>query len=251
MNGESSDEVRSILVTGGARRVGAAIVRQLHAAGCNVVIHCNRSFQEAAGLAAELEQRRQDSTCVVQADLREIAVLPGLVDKAVARFGRLDGLVNNASSFFRTPVGEITEDNWDDLIGSNLKAPLFLTQVAAAQLVANCGAVVNIVDIHADRPMRGYPVYSSAKAGLQGLTRALAIELAPHVRVNGVAPGPIDWPENGQIDAAQREAIISHTLLKRSGRAEEIAAAVKFLLLDASYVTGQVLGVDGGRSVNL
>lgn len=240
-----------VLVTGGARRVGAAIVTALHAAGCRVAIHCHRSRSDAEALADRLAVLRPGSACVVQADLLDGAALPMLVAAVVARFGRLDGLVNNASGFYPTPLGRMTEQDWQTLVGSNLKAPLFLTQAAAPQLVEHRGAVVNIVDIHAERPLAGYPMYSVAKAGLAGLTRSLAIELAPHVRVNGVAPGPIEWPEDDQFPPAERERIVAHTLLQRTGSASEIAAAVRFLLLEASYVSGQILAVDGGRSVRL
>lgn len=240
-----------VLVTGAARRVGAAIVRGLHAASCRVVIHCHTSLADAHALAAELDALRPDATHVLQADLLDPATPERLIAAVIARFGRLDGLVNNASSFFPTALGAITEAAWQDLLGSNLKAPLFLTQAAAPHLAAAQGAVVNIVDIHAERPLEGYPVYSVAKAGLQGLTRSLAIEMAPWVRVNGISPGPIDWPEDGQFSSEQRASIVRHTLLQRTGRADEIAAAVRFLLLDASYVTGQILAVDGGRSVRL
>lgn len=246
-----SPDSPAILVTGGAKRVGAAIVRDLHAAGCRVAIHCHVSLAAAQALSAELNAQRPDSCCVLQADLLDCAALPALVADVIARFGRLDGLVNNASSFFPTALGSIDDAAWLDLIGSNLKAPLFLTQAAAPHLVVSSGAVVNIVDIHAERPLEGYPVYSAAKAGLQGLTRSLAIELAPRVRVNGIAPGAIEWPEDGQFSAAQRASIVAHTPLQRTGRADEIARAVRFLLLDASYVTGQILAVDGGRSARL
>jgi pteridine reductase len=245
------DDSPVILVTGGAKRVGAAIVRDLHAAGCRVAIHCHVSAAAAQALAAELNALRPDACCVLQADLLDVGALPGLVTQVIERFGRLDGLVNNASSFFPTALGGIDETVWQDLMGSNLKAPLFLTQAAAPHLKASNGAVVNIVDIHADRPLAGYPVYSAAKAGLQGLTRSLAIEMAPYVRVNGVAPGAIEWPEDGQFSTSQREEIVGHIPLQRIGRADEIAAAVRFLLLDASYVTGQILAVDGGRSAHL
>jgi pteridine reductase len=242
---------RVVLVTGGARRVGAAIVAALHAAGCRVAIHCHNSREAAQTLAERLENQCADSCCVVEADLLETARLPGLIDSVIARFGRLDGLVNNASAFYPTELGQVGENAWDELVGSNLKAPLFLTQAAAPHLSEHGGAVVNIVDIHAERPLAGYPVYSVAKAGLAGLTRSMAIELAPRVRVNGVAPGVIEWPENGQFDPVERQRIIGQTLLQRRGSAEEVATAVRFLLLDANYVTGQILAVDGGRSLHL
>ncbi|GAA5175306.1 pteridine reductase [Niveibacterium umoris] len=240
-----------VLVTGAARRVGASIARTLHAAGCSVAIHHRGSLADAENLACELEALRAGSTLLLQADLLDAAALPALVARVVARFGRLDGLVNNASSFFPTAIGEIGEAAWADLTGTNLKAPLFLSQAAAPHLRAAGGAIVNIVDVHAERPLAGYPVYSAAKAGLQGLTRALAIELAPQVRVNGVAPGAIEWPEDGQFPPGEREAIVRHTLLKRTGSPQDIAGAVRFLLLEAPYVTGQILAVDGGRSAHL
>lgn len=245
------NEGKVVLVTGGARRVGACIVRTVHAAGCRLAIHYRGSQAAAQALAAELNQVRPGSAALFQADLLAADRLPGLVGAVLAHFGRLDGLVNNASSFYPTPLGAITEAHWDDLVGSNLKAPLFLAQAAAEALRAAQGAIVNIVDIHADRPLAGYPVYSLAKAGLAGLTRALAIELAPAVRVNGVAPGPIEWPDDEQFPPAAREAIVAHTLLKRTGSPQDIAEAVRFLLLEAPYVTGQVLAIDGGRSAHL
>ena len=243
---------KTVLVTGAAKRVGSAIARELHAAGANVVLHYRRSAHEAAVLVAELNAQRTASAACVQADLLDIAQLPHLVADTLAHFGRLDALVNNASSFFATPLGEIGLDAWDDLMGSNLKAPLFLTQAAAPHLRLARGAVVNITDIHAERPLAGYPLYCAAKAGLLGLTRALAIELAPEVRVNAVAPGPILWPDNDPFfDGATRQAIVAQTLLRRAGSPQDIARAVRFLLGDASYITGQVINVDGGRTAHL
>jgi pteridine reductase len=242
----------SILVTGGARRIGAAISRTLHAAGCNVVVHCNRSLAEAGQLAAELNAGRADSVAVVQGDLRDALDLAALVERAARSFGRLDGLVNNASTFAPTSLDGITEAQWEDLVGTNLRAPLFLAQAAAPHLARTRGAIVNIVDIHALRPLKGYIVYSVAKAGLAGLTRSLALELAPEVRVNGVSPGAILWPEGGdQYSSEERARIVRQTPLKREGTPSDIAGAVKYLLLDAPYVTGQVLSVDGGREITL
>ncbi|MDX5362589.1 MAG: pteridine reductase [Pseudazoarcus pumilus] len=240
-----------ILVTGAARRVGAAIARALHAAGARILLHYRNAAGEAEALAAELNALRPQSAACVRGDLAASGVPQRIAADALAAFGRLDGLVNNASSFFPTALGEIDEAAWDDLIGSNLKGPLFLTQALAPALREAGGAIVNIVDIHAERPFRGYPLYCSAKAGLLGLTRALAVELAPEVRVNGVSPGPIAWPEDGQYAPAEREAIIADTLLRRQGQPEDIAGAVRFLMLDAPYVTGQILAVDGGRSAHL
>lgn len=239
------------LVTGAARRVGAEIARHLHAAGARVVLHCRQSRDEADALAAAFNTSRPDSALVVQADLLDTAALTDLVDAAIAHYGRLDALVNNASSFFPTAMGEIDDAAWFDLIGSNLKAPLFLAQAANPWLQATGGAIVNIVDIHAERPLKGYPLYCAAKAGLLGLTRALALELAPRVRVNGVAPGAIEWPEDGQFPPAEREAVVAHTLLQRVGAPSDIARTVRFLLFDAPYVTGQIIPVDGGRSAHL
>jgi len=242
---------RTVLVTGAARRVGSAIARTLHAAGASIMLHYRSARTDAEALAAELDARRPGSVACVQADLLDIEQLPRLIADTRTRFGRLDALVNNASSFFPTPLGTITPAHWDDLVGSNLKAPLFLTQAAAPLLRATRGAVVNITDIHAERPLAGYPLYCAAKAGLLGLTRALAIELAPEVRVNAVAPGPILWPEDGQFASPERHDIVAHTLLKREGSPQDIASAVRFLLAEASYMTGQVLNVDGGRTAHL
>lgn len=242
---------KSVLVTGAARRVGAEIVRTLHAAGANVSIHYRRGLQEALVLADSLNAERAESAHLVHADLADTDGFRTLVAEVVDRFGRLDGLVNNASSFFATPMGRISVADWSELIGSNLKAPLFLSQAAAPYLKATHGAVVNITDIHGERPLAGFPVYCAAKAGLAGLTRALAIELAPEVRVNGVAPGPIEWPDDETFDAKARRDIIDHTLLKRTGSSADVARSVLFLLAGAQYVTGQILAVDGGRSAHL
>ncbi|MEY3200601.1 MAG: hypothetical protein RIR70_151 [Pseudomonadota bacterium] len=242
---------KTVLITGAARRVGACIATTLHRAGAQVVLHYRASSKEAHALASELEASRPHSTLCLQADLLDVGSLPGLVAATLARFGRLDALINNASSFFPTAIGEINEAQWVDLIGSNLKAPLFLSQAAASALADARGAIVNIIDIHAERPLKGYPLYCAAKAGLLGLTRALAIELSPKVRVNGVSPGPIEWPEDGAFSPEAQQAIIDHTLLGRCGAPLDIARAVRFLLCDAPYVTGQVINVDGGRSAHL
>ena len=238
-----------VLVTGGAKRVGAAITRRLHAAGANVMVHYKSAQSDAQRLQAELNAVRADSVGTLQADLLNVAGLPEMVKSVTARFGQLDVLVNNASSFFPTPIGEIAAEHWDDLIGTNLQAPLFLSQAAAPHLRKAGGSIVNITDIHADRPLKNYVVYSVAKAGLVALTKSLARELGPDVRVNGVAPGPILWPEDGSFDEIARQRVISHTLLKRSGEPDDIAKAVAYLVIDAPYVTGQIIAVDGGRSV--
>ncbi len=240
-----------ILVTGAAKRVGAEIARTLHGAGARLVLHYRASLAAATALAAELNGHRADSAICLQADLRQSQAAMQLVAEAVAHFGRLDGLVNNASSFFPTPLGSIDEAAWEELIGSNLKGPLFLSQAAAPQLRANGGAIVNITDIHAELPLKNYPLYCAAKAGLLGLTRALALELAPEVRVNAVAPGPIAWPENDAFDAQARADIIGRTPLQRTGEPADIARSVRFLLFDSPFVTGQVLNVDGGRSLRI
>lgn len=240
-----------ILITGAARRIGAEIARSLHAGGATVVLHYRGSAAEAAALAEELNTGRPQSASTLCADLKEDGAPEALAAAALERHGRLDGLVNNASSFFPTPLGQIDTAAWTDLIGSNLKAPLFLSQAAAPALKERRGAIVNIVDIHAERPLRHYPLYCAAKAGLLGLTRALALELAPDVRVNGVSPGAIEWPEDGQFPPAEREAIVHHTLLGRTGTPADIARTVRFLMCDAPYITGQIVAVDGGRSAHL
>ena len=238
------------LVTGGARRVGAAITRRLHAAGANVLIHYRDSEADAAKLEGELNAVRARSAAKVKAELLAPIAPKALVSGALESFGRLDILVNNASTFFPVEVGAMESSHWEELIGSNLRAPLFISQQAAPELAKNEGAIVNIVDIHAERPLKGYALYSVAKAGLAALTRSLAIELAPRVRVNGVAPGAIAWPEDGQFDPAERERVVATTPLGRVGSPEDIAHAVHFLAC-ATFVTGQVLAVDGGRSIFL
>lgn len=241
-----------ILVTGAARRVGAEIARVLHAAGACVAIHYHRSAGEAAALAEALNEDRAHSAAIFQADLCAIDTLAPLVTAVGERFGRLDGLVNNASSFYPTKVGAIDTAAWDDLIGTNLRAPLLLAQAAAPYLAQHGGSIVNITDVHAERPLKGYALYCVAKAGLLGLTRALAVELGPQVRVNALAPGAVEWPEQDEdFSPAERAAIIQHTLLKRVGSPNDIARTVKFLIFDAPYITGQVIAVDGGRSAHL
>jgi pteridine reductase len=240
------------LVTGGAKRVGAAICRRLHAQGANLMVHHRASVAEARALQQELNQLRAGSVALIRADLLNSASLPDLVKTTIQQFGGLDILINNASSFFATAIGEVTEKNWEDLIGTNLKAPLFLSQAAAAELRRRHGCIVNIVDIHAEFPMKSYVVYTVAKGGLLALTRSLARELGPEVRVNGVAPGTILWPEDDAwSDALSRQRIVNQTALKRIGDPDDIAKAVEFLVTGAPYVTGQVIAVDGGRSITL
>jgi pteridine reductase len=239
---------RVALVTGASRRIGAEIVRGLHAAGYRVLLHYHRSEEAAQQLAGALNAERPDSVLALRADLDDTAALDELVRRAIDAWGHLDALVNNASAFYPTPLGTVTESQWDALLGSNLKAPFFLCQAAAPQLARRQGAIVNLVDVYAERPLKGYPVYSVAKAGLAALTRSLAVELAPDVRVNGVAPGAILWPE--QTDGGQTQAdILARIPLARSGSPADIAGAVRFLLEEAPYVTGQIIAVDGGRSV--
>jgi len=238
------------LVTGGARRIGAAVARRLHAAGANVLIHYRGAEAEAVALEAELNRLRGGSAARIKADLLAPVAPQALVGAAIDRFRRLDVLVNNASTFYPTAVGEIEAAHWEELAGSNLRAPLFLAQAAAPHLVEARGAIVNITDIHAERPLKGYLVYSVAKAGLAALTRALALELAPHVRVNAVAPGAIAWPEDGQFEPAERERIVATTPLARIGDPGDIAEAA-LVACTVPFVTGQSFAVDGGRSIFL
>ncbi len=234
------------LVTGAGRRVGARIARELHAAGMSVAVHCHRSREDAERLREAFEAARPGSATVVAADLLESGAAEAVVAAAGERWGRLDVLVNNASSFYPTPIGEVTESEWRDLVGSNLAAPFFLAQAAAPLLRAARGCIVNIADVYGHRPLAGHSVYSAAKAGLVMLTRALAVELGPEVRVNSISPGAVLWPEN---EDPERRRIIDAIALKRSGDPGDIARAALFLVRDAPYVTGQDLAVDGGRLI--
>jgi pteridine reductase len=236
------------IVTGAAKRLGAAMVEALHAEGADVVIHHNHSATAAGALAARLNERRAGSATTVHADLLASGAARLIVNAAISTFGRIDILVNNASSFYPTPIGTITEEHWDDLFGTNLKAPLFLSQAAAPHLQHARGLIVNLVDIHARRPLRNHPVYCSAKAGLAMLTRSLARELGPEIRVNGIAPGPVLWPEAG-MDTELQQRIVHQTALKRSGTPADIVRALLFFATESPYVTGQIIAIDGGRSL--
>lgn len=241
---------KTALITGAAKRIGAEIARKLHASGAGIVIHYRSSSEAAEQLAAELNALRVDSATIFQADLGVLDQLPKLVEHAVVEHGSLDILVNNASSFYPTPVGQVDEQQWDDLFTSNLKAPFFLAQAANTALQESGGCMVNIIDIHGIRPMKNYPVYSAAKAGLYMLTQSLARELAPAVRVNGVAPGAILWPEAEENNQTSPTELLAKTALKRQGSANDIANTVLFLVRDAPYITGQIIAVDGGRLLN-
>ena len=240
---------KTALITGAARRIGAELARTLHAAGLNLVLHYHRSREDAEALREALEVERPDSVRLVQGNLLDGADRARVIQEAAEAFGRLDVLINNASTFYPTPVGEITEAQWDDLIGTNLKAPLFLSQAAAPHLRAHRGCILNLIDIHAIRPLKGYPVYSAAKAGLYMLTQSLARELGPEIRVNGVAPGAILWPEQHE-NVAMHQALIERTALKREGSPADVAKAALFLIRDADYITGHVIPVDGGRMLS-
>ena len=238
-------------VTGSARRIGAATVQKLHDAGATVVIHYRHSSDDAKKLSEKLNTLRPDSCFLQQADLDNVEEFPAMIDSIIKQAGRLDILINNASSFFPTPVGEISETDWDNLMNSNLKAPLFLSQAAAPHLIKNNGCIVNMIDVHGFRPLKNHPVYSTAKAGLLMMTQSLARELGPNVRVNGVAPGAILWPENESAEMeAEHQTLLEKTCLKREGSPDDIAKAVLFLVKDADYITGHVIPVDGGRLLN-
>jgi len=234
------------LITGGSRRIGAATARRLHDAGMRLVIHYRQSADAADELRAELCERRADSVILIRGDLREVAKVKSLVRQCVSEFGRLDALINNASLFQPTPLARAREADWQALVDTNLKAPFFLAQAAAPHLAKTRGGIVNITDIYAGRPLAGHAIYCATKAGLQSLTQSLAQELGPEVRVNAVAPGAILWPEN-DTDELAHQRLLSRTPLKRKGDADDIARAVRFLLADADYITGQVICVDGGR----
>lgn len=246
----ATQPVKVALITGAARRIGAEIAAQLHAAGFNIVAHYNRSEADIRALCDALNERRSGSVIALKADLCDSTELTKLATDAVAQWQQLDVLVNNASSFFPTPVGDITDADWDNLIGTNLKAPLFLSQALADALRHSRGCIINLADIHAERPLSGHPVYCAAKAGNVMLTKSLAKELAPHVRVNGIAPGAILWPEHdGELSENDKEMILKKIALKRIGNPEDIARTIRFLATEAPYITGQIIAVDGGRNL--
>ncbi len=246
---------KTALITGSAKRIGACTARVLHQAGMNIIIHCHRSTRAAGLLAADLNAERENSARVMQADLNDETIYTEFIQQAINGWGQLDALINNASTFFPTPVGSITLDDWNKLINSNMKAPLFLSQAAAPALKKQQGCIINMADIHALQPMREHPVYCAAKAGLVMITRSLAKELGPEIRVNAVAPGAILWPEDNSTENNLpdkiRQSIIERTALKRTGMPEDIARAILFLVRDADYITGQILPVDGGRLLNI
>ncbi|MEA9785955.1 pteridine reductase [Xanthomonas campestris pv. raphani] len=244
-----TDSSKVVLITGAARRIGAQIATTLHGVGYRVALHAHRSGDALAARVAALCAQRAGSACALQADLRTPEAPAQLVDACVAAFGRLDAVVNNASAFYPTVLGEATPAQWDELFAVNARAPFFIAQAAAAQLRAHHGAIVNLTDLHAEQPMRQHPLYGSSKSALEMLTRSLALELAPQVRVNAVAPGAILWPEDGKADAA-KQALLARTPLARIGTTEEVAEAVRWLLDDASFITGHTLRVDGGRRLS-
>jgi len=243
-------QIKTVLITGGGARIGAEIARTLHRAGFNIAIHYRNSAASAHQLCQTLNNDRANSASILQADLNQTPTLSTLVDQAAELWNGLHVLVNNASAFYPTPVGEITEAHWDELMGSNLKAPIFLSQAATPWLKASQGCIINIVDIHGFRPMKAHPVYCAAKAGLAMLTQSLARELGPDIRVNGVAPGAIMWPSS-EMDADTQASILEQTALKRQGQPADIAKTVKFLIMEGEYITGQIIPVDGGRSLNI
>ncbi len=245
---EQSLAGRWVLITGAAKRIGATIATRLHGAGANIAIHYFASADAAEALSKQLNAKRSNSAITVQGDLRKIADLKRMTQEVINQTAGLYALINNASSFYPTPLGEVTEEQWDDLIGCNLKAPLFLSQALLPHLRKTMGIIINIVDVHSERPLKNHPVYGAAKAGLGMLTRSLAKDLGPEIRVNGISPGAILWPESGMPENIQ-DNIIQQIPLKRAGTPEDIAAAVLFLMRDAPYITGQILKVDGGRSI--
>lgn len=237
------------LITGGSRRIGASIAKVLHENGFNLALHYRNSRAEAQALQKTLNDKRANSVVLIQADLHITQGLNTLVKSTVDSFKRLDLVINNASSFYSTPIGKATEHDWDDLIGSNLKAPFFLAQAAAPALKQSKGCIINIVDIHSERPLKEHPIYCMAKAGLAMMTKSLAKELGPEIRVNGISPGAILWPEN-DMDELTQQRIVSRNFLKRQGSPTDIAQTVLFLAMQAPYITGQIIAVDGGRGLN-
>lgn len=243
-------ESKCAFITGASKRIGAMTSRLLHQAGYNIIIHCRLSRQAADDLAEEFNRLREDSAKVIQGDLNNETIYNHLIDQAYQCWNRLDVLINNASSFYPTPIGNITIDDWDNLVNSNMKAPLFLAQAAAPHLKQTQGCIVNMIDVHAQRPMKDHPVYCAAKAGLSMITQSLAKELGPEVRVNGVAPGAILWPDNDMPEHT-KNLILERTTLKRPGEPIDIAKTILFLVKDADYITGQIIAVDGGRTLNI
>lgn len=237
-----------VLITGAAHRIGATTAKLLHKNGMNIILHYRGSRKQAQAVQKELNDQRENSVILIQADLHITNGLSALIEESIKAWGRLDALINNASSFYPTKIGKANEEQWDDLMGSNLKAPFFLSQAAAPHLKKTKGCIVNIIDIHADRPLKNFPIYSMAKAGLAMMTKSLACELGPEIRVNAVAPGAILWPEN--LDEVAKQRIVSRTFLKRQGEPNDISKTILYLIKDADYVTGQIITVDGGRSLN-
>jgi pteridine reductase len=240
---------KTIMVTGAARRIGAQLVRHLHQANMNIVLHYRSSSKDATALADSLNNQRANSVKLLKGDLKNYQHIPMLIEQGIELFGQIDALINNASSFYPTNLQDVTEEIWEDLVGVNLKAPLYLTQALAAELKKNQGCIINIVDIHGDRPLKDYSLYSIAKAGLIMFTKSMARELAPEIRVNGIAPGAIMWPEEQHYEGMHQE-IISRTALKREGSPQDIADAALFLIEHANYITGQIIAVDGGRTLS-
>jgi len=238
-----------VLITGGAKRIGAMIARTLHDEGMNLIIHYNTSSDDANKLCAEINSSRVDSAIAIGANLTNQSEVDHLIPEIIKQTGQLDVLINNASTFYPTPIEDITLDDWDNLVGTNLKAPLFLCKHAAPYLKESKGCIVNMIDIHAKKPLKNHPIYGPAKSGLAMLTRSLARDLAPDVRVNGIAPGMILWPENEPSDEI-KQTVIDQIPLKRSGDPEDIANAALFLTTQANYMTGQIISVDGGRGIN-
>lgn len=245
-----SNQPKVVLITGGAKRVGAVIARALHGAGYDVALHCRYSTAEADALAQQLCAQRPNSAFVLQADLADMQALPKLIASTLSHYGRLDALINNASAFYPTPVELATTAQWNELFASNAQAPFFLVQAALPALRATHGTVINLVDVYAERALAQHPIYVMAKAALEAMTRCLALDLGPDVRVNGVAPGAVMWPSDGKPYADQ-EAILTRTPLKRAGAPEDVAGTVLWLLRDAPFVTGQIIRVDGGRSITI
>lgn len=240
---------KTVMITGAARRVGAEMVRHLHQAGMNIVLHYRSSNKDATALAESLNRQRANSVRLLKGDLKNYQNIPELVNQGIALFGRIDVLINNASSFYPTDLQDVTEEIWEDLVGVNLKAPLYLTKALASELTKNKGCIINIVDIHGDRPLKDYSVYSIAKAGLIMFTKSMARELAPNIRVNGIAPGAIMWPEEQHYEGMHQQ-IIDRTALKREGSPQDIAQTTLFLIEKAGYITGQIIAVDGGRTLS-